>query len=87
MALDDHVEMLAALKDLAGMVVLSGYPSPVYDEALVGWHRIERAAFADGARPRIEVLWINPRAWDALTAERAKAQCYQQSAFDVGAHP
>lgn len=33
---DDHVRMLDALKELAGMVVLSGYPSPIYDERLGG---------------------------------------------------
>jgi DNA adenine methylase len=35
-----------------------GYPSPLYDEALSAWRRIERAALADGARERTEVLWI-----------------------------
>lgn len=59
---DDHARLLEVLQDLAGMVVLSGYPSPVYDAALRGWHRVERAAHADGARARTEVLWINPRA-------------------------
>jgi DNA adenine methylase len=47
---------------LAGMVVLSGYANPLYDEALHDWRRIEFAAHADGARPRTEVLWINPAA-------------------------
>lgn len=56
---DDHQELLGFLPSLRGTVVLSGYPSPLYDEALHGWHRIERAAQADGARPRTEVLWIN----------------------------
>ncbi|WP_244424650.1 hypothetical protein [Methylobacterium nodulans] len=50
------------------MVVLSGYPSPVYDAALPGWTRVERAAHADGARARTEVLWINPRAAARLSA-------------------
>lgn len=58
----DHVELLAALRELRGMVILSGYPAPLYDAALPGWRRIERAALADGARDRIEVLWMNPAA-------------------------
>lgn len=58
----DHAELLAFLRGLGGMVVLSGYPHPLYDEALVGWRRIEREALADGARARTEVLWINPAA-------------------------
>lgn len=54
-----HGEMLEAIRDLKGVVVLSGYPSPLYESALRNWKRIERSALADGARPRTEVLWIN----------------------------
>lgn len=55
----DHVLLLAFLHTLKGKVMLSGYPHPLYDEALAGWTRIERAALADGARKRVEVLWCN----------------------------
>lgn len=66
---DDHLELLAALAKLKGMVVLSGYPSPVYDAALPGWRRVERGALADGARERVEVLWLNPAVVAALEAQ------------------
>lgn len=59
MTREDHAALLAFLPGLKGTVVLSGYPSPLYDAALAGWERIERAALADGARLRTEVLWIN----------------------------
>lgn len=68
---DDHAELLAFVKTLDGMVVLSGYPHPLYDEHLGAWRRIEVAALADGARPRTEVLWINPAASAALDREHA----------------
>ena len=42
------------------MVVLSGYPCDLYDNALRGWKRVERTALADGALRRTEVLWLNP---------------------------
>lgn len=58
----EHGDLLDALKALSGMVVLSGYPHPDYDAALSGWTRVERAALADGARARIEVLWMNDAA-------------------------
>jgi DNA adenine methylase len=64
-----HATLLAALCALAGMVVLSGYPSPTYDNALPDWRRVETAAHADGARPRTEVLWINPAGAAALDRE------------------
>ena len=61
-----HAELLAFLPALTGMVVLSGYPHPSYDEALPDWRRLEREAHADGARDRTEVLWINPAAVERL---------------------
>jgi DNA adenine methylase len=66
MTVDCHVEMLAALRQLQGMVVLSGYPAKLYDEALPGWGRVERKALADGARERTEVLWLNPATMERL---------------------
>jgi len=65
-----HAELAAALKDLAGSVVLSGYACELYDKELFSdWHRYERPAFADGARERIEVIWINAACKDSLQRE------------------
>jgi DNA adenine methylase len=61
-----HVRLLDTVQKLAGFVVLSGYPSDLYDYALKGWRRVTSATYADGARPRTEVLWINPRCAQAL---------------------
>lgn len=59
MTASDHEEMLALLRTLKGQVILSGYPSALYNKALQGWTRKQRAAMADGARQRVEVLWCN----------------------------
>ncbi|MGE0232685.1 MAG: DNA adenine methylase [Flavobacteriaceae bacterium] len=64
----DHSELLVFLRGLAGMVILSGYPSALYDDALADWRRVERDALADGAAKRTEVLWINPACAAALDA-------------------
>lgn len=56
---DQHRELLAFLGTLRGRVILSGYASPLYDSALSAWHRVEREHLADGARKRVEVLWMN----------------------------
>lgn len=66
----DHGELLGFLGSLSGMVVLSGYPSRLYDQALTGWRRIETSALADGAKRRTEVLWLN----EACVAALARAQ-------------
>lgn len=57
---DQHRELADCLRGLKGNVVLSGYPSPLYDELYHGWSRAERVAMADGAKKRIEVLWLSP---------------------------
>jgi DNA adenine methylase len=57
-----HGELLGALLEARSMIVLSGYASELYDVALQGWRRVEIPALADGARPRMEILWINPAA-------------------------
>jgi DNA adenine methylase len=69
MSLEQHQELLAFLRGLDGMVVLSGYASQHYDAALGGWRRETRSALADGARERTEVLWLNPAAAERLAAE------------------
>lgn len=62
MTTEQHASLLSDIRELRGMVVLSGYPSKLYDDALAGWRRIERASLADGARARTEVLWLNAAA-------------------------
>lgn len=58
----DHERLLEILCGVKGKVVLSGYPSALYDRLLKGWTVVERPVLADGARPRTEVLWLNPAA-------------------------
>jgi len=73
---DDHRELLEFLRGLDGMVLLSGYAHPLYDEMLPDWRRLTCKAFADGARERTEVLWLNPRCVAALDAERQQRSLF-----------
>ena len=59
---EQHAEMVRVLHELKGMIVLSGYSSEMYEAEFSGWHRYERPSLADGARPRVEVLWLNEAA-------------------------
>jgi DNA adenine methylase len=63
MANDAHEELCDFIRGLKGMVILCGYEHPLYDR--LGWTKRKREAHADGARDRIEVLWINPAAEEA----------------------
>lgn len=67
---DDHRALAEVLKAVAGMVVLSGYACQLYDRELYStWRRVEKEHRADGARPRIEVLWLNDAAAKRLSQE------------------
>jgi DNA adenine methylase len=61
---DDHRQLLDVLLACCGKVMLSGYPSRLYDEALAGWtrHTFDLPNNAAGGRKKgreTEVLWCN----------------------------
>jgi DNA adenine methylase len=58
MTVDQHIRLSEVLHELAGGVILSGYPSPMYEDLYGDWRRVERKALAEGARERTEVLWM-----------------------------
>lgn len=58
---EQHEALASALHALTGMVVVSGYRCDLYDRLYAGWQRIDRAAHADGARARVESLWLSPK--------------------------
>lgn len=64
-----HGELLDGLRHVQGMVALCGYPSAIYDDALVGWAKnttTARISAARGTAVRTECLWLNPACVDAL---------------------
>jgi len=66
-------QLLDALLELDGMVVLSGYPGTFYDDRLAGWETFTTAARISGGRGtsvRTEVVWINPACSAALQRSR-----------------
>lgn len=69
----DHAELLRGVRELTGMVVLSGYESGLYAEQLEGWQRHttqSRIAAGRGTALRTEVVWINPACVEALRPHR-----------------
>lgn len=64
---DEHRTLADTLHAAQGMVVLSGYACPLYDQELYrDWERHTRKTLADGARVRTEVVWLNPACSAAL---------------------
>lgn len=75
----DHVELLDRLNQVQGMVVLNGYPSELYENALQGWRRVEKQSRASawrGTSMRTEVIWLNKACSDALAS-----RCQQPDLF------
>jgi DNA adenine methylase len=61
---DEHRQLAEALHGCNAAVVLSGYPSALYDQDLyAGWSRVEIASMTgngvDDGKARTEVLWSN----------------------------
>jgi site-specific DNA-adenine methylase len=54
----DHIELLDCLKSVPCNVILSGYPSALYDEQLSGWRSLELQVMNQGG-VRTEKLWFN----------------------------
>lgn len=60
---EQHLTLLHFLRDLKGMVIVTGYASPLYDQILADWVRREtvaRISAGRGAGLRTEVAWLNP---------------------------
>lgn len=73
----DHEALAAQLHAVSGMVVLSGYHSPLYDRLYGDWTRSERTSRTQAGKRATEVVWRNPaavaRANDALPLFRSGA--------------
>lgn len=77
----EHLELLNALNEHSGMVVLSGYASDLYDTRLAHWGRVTRQAQAEAGQTRTEVLWLNPAAAIALESQRRRLHAAPASLF------
>ena len=63
-----HLALLEEIKSLKGMVIICGYDSELYNDALSSWKRVTRTTSANGhagSVPRTECLWINRAAQEA----------------------
>ena len=70
---DGHLRLLNALHAIEGMVVVCGYRTALYDEALRDWTRYETTVRISGGRGtsmRTEVVWLNRACTAALEGRR-----------------
>lgn len=58
----DHENLLNCLRNCRGRVLISSYSSPIYEECLKHWVRVEKEThvqFSNSGQARTEVLWKN----------------------------
>ena len=55
----DHARLLAIIKGLPCMVMISGYWSQLYAEELAGWNSASYQAMTRAGKPATEWLWFN----------------------------
>lgn len=68
---EDHRQLLRTLQAVEGMVVICGYATDLYDDALSTWARhatTARISSGRGTGLRTEVVWLNPACSAALEA-------------------
>jgi DNA adenine methylase len=76
LTVEDHEALLAQARASRAMVAISGYSSPLYDDALSDWERLTTVTRAHRNQPRTEVLWLNP----AAAAARAQRSLWEAAA-------
>jgi len=60
MTVKEHEELLEALNEHPGAVLLSGYDCELYNTRLKHWTRKTKKTLAEKGQMREEVLWLNP---------------------------
>lgn len=59
MSEDAHTELLIALLNHRGPVILSGYDNELYDKMLMGWYKAHKTGRANSTEKRTETIWMN----------------------------
>lgn len=74
---DQHRILLDILRELPARIIVSGYPSPLYDRMLSSWRRIEFQSMTRGG-PATEVLWLNFPEPEALHDYRFLGETFRE---------
>lgn len=78
-----HEEIAAALHTVDGYALITGYgwnkdgsKNNVYEGLYEahGWQRVDSVRRVNGGGSRVQSLWISPRTWDAVQAEKESEQ-------------
>lgn len=60
----DHRTLAGILHSIQGKVIISGYPSTLYDELYRDWRMVTCQSQTLTNQTATECLWVSPRAWE-----------------------
>ncbi len=88
MTTEQHEQLAELLNNVQGTVVLSGYPSELYEHLYQGWQQIEKETACNTSHQKtIECLWIKPKGPNTVSPvpTESRLQNYvEQLALDLG---
>lgn len=58
---EEHIELLQAILEFKGKVIISGYESDMYNSYLEGWYRETAKVNTEMGKSATEVIWMNYR--------------------------
>ena len=83
----DPIELLDLLKTLPCQVILSGYPSSLYDDLLCGWNSTQLQVMNQGG-VRTEKLWFNFAIdrvhWASFAGKKYRSPAHQAQSPTLG---
>lgn len=62
----EHIALAEQVRAVKGMVIVSGYESPLYDELFCGWDVVKKQTNDINAKEQTEVLWLSPGVYDKV---------------------
>jgi len=74
---DDHRKFADAVHRLKGLVVISGYPSKIYEDLFEsrGWKRTDKQAVTLSGSKRTESLWLSPSVTAQISLDAMPDAC------------
>ena len=80
----DHAQLATALQQIAGMAIVSGYPSRLYADLYAGWTNVTTATRTDRGVSVTESLWISPNAAQVTQASLFPSESQASPSLPLG---
>ena len=80
----DHAQLATVLQQIAGMAIVSGYPSRLYADLYAGWTCVTTTTRTDRGVSVTESLWISPNAAQITQASLFPSESQASPSLPLG---